>query len=70
MQSHPSLGYNVENLVWDLVSEKNYNIFDLVNMLFISIFLANFSGLLPYSQTITSQLIVTIIFSVILMFAI
>lgn len=66
----PSLKYSPESMVIDLISEKNYNVFDLINMVFVSIFLANFSGLIPYSQTITSQLLVTIILSLILMFGI
>lgn len=57
-------------MVLDLVSEKNYNLFDLMNMLFISVFLANFAGLVPYSQTITSQLLVTLILSMIMMLGI
>lgn len=54
-------------MVVDLITEKNYNYYDTVNMLFGVVFLANFSGLLPYSQTITSQLLLTITIALILM---
>jgi F0F1-type ATP synthase membrane subunit a len=57
-------------MVVDLVSEKNYNLFDLINMLFMAIFLSNFAGLVPYSQTITSQLLLTIILSILMMLGI
>jgi hypothetical protein len=62
------LFYSVETMVIDLITEKNFNYFDTVNMLFAVIFLSNFSGLLPYSQTVTSQLLLTLIISMILMF--
>lgn len=61
--------YSVETMVSDLILEKNYNYFDLANTLFSVIFLANFSGLLPYSQTITSQLLLTLLISLLLMCA-
>ena len=59
--------YSVESMVVALITEKNYNYFDIVNTLFSVIFLANFSGLLPYSQTITSQLLLTLTIALILM---
>lgn len=55
--------FDHEGMVVDLVSVKNFNYTDLITLFFSLIFSCNFAGLLPYTQTITSQLLFTLFLS-------
>lgn len=62
--------FDDETLVTDLVSKANYNYNDTITTFFSVIFTANFSGLIPYSQTITSQMVFALSLSMIIMFTV
>lgn len=62
--------FDEETLVTDIVSNENFNFSDIVTTLFSFIFAANFSGLIPYSQTLTSQMVVALSLSMITMLTI
>lgn len=64
------INFDDENLVTDLVSKENYNYNDIITTFFSIIFTANFSGLIPYSQTATSQMVFALVLSMITMFTI
>lgn len=64
------IDFDDETLVTDLVSRGNYNYNDMVTTFFSIIFTANFSGLIPYSQTATSQMVFALVLSLITMFTI
>lgn len=54
----------------DLITKNNFNYISVLNTLFTLIFLSNFSGLLPYTQTLTSQLLFTLILSFVILLVI
>jgi F-type H+-transporting ATPase subunit a len=54
----------------DLITVKNFNYISVLTSLFFIIFTSNFSGLLPYTQTVTSQLLFTLVLSFLTMFLI
>jgi F-type H+-transporting ATPase subunit a len=54
----------------DSVSSKNYNYIILINFFFTTIFICNFAGLFPYSQTITAQIAFTFAFSMLIILTI
>jgi len=58
-----NLDFDSELIVIDLVTAKNDNYADLVTLFFSMIFSCNFAGLIPYTQTITSQLLFTLVLS-------
>jgi len=62
-EADSSLGFDDELLVTDLVARSNYNYMDVITALFSVIFSANFSGLIPYAQTATSQMVFALILS-------
>lgn len=62
-----NLDFNQEELISSLINKKNYNYNDLIGLYFCLIFSANFVGLVPYTQTITSQLAVTLFLSMTIM---
>lgn len=62
-----SLDFKQETLMSDLILENNYNYISLLNTFFLAIFLNNFSGLLPYTHTLTSQLFFTLLLSFIVL---
>jgi len=64
------INFDDETLVTDLVSKVNYNYNDMITTFFSIIFTANFSGLIPYSQTATSQMVFALALSLITMFTI
>ena len=61
------LVFCTEKMALNVVSPKNTGFSILLEGLFGLIFMSNFFGLLPFSQTMTSQLIFTIFFSFIAM---
>lgn len=61
------LDFKYEHLMSDLIKMGNFNYLTFLAVLFFVIFSSNFSGLLPYTQTITSQLFFTLIISFITM---
>lgn len=64
------LSFQHEALLGDLITRANYNYSSLISTLFVGIFICNFSGLLPYTQTVTSQLLFTLVLSFLVMFII
>lgn len=64
------IDFDDETLVTDLVSKANYNYNDMITTFFSIIFTANFSGLIPYSQTATSQMVFALALSMITMFTV
>jgi ATP synthase subunit 6 len=62
--------FDHRTITMDLITFNNFNYISLITTLFYVIFTTNFSGLLPYTQTITSQLLFTLILSLISMFLI
>ena len=66
-QTNFNLDFDAELIVIDLIAAKNANYIDLVTLFFSIIFSCNFVGLVPYTQTITSQLLFTLILSSITM---
>lgn len=61
------IDFDDETVIMDIVSKKNYNYNDLITAFFAIIFTCNFSGLIPYSQTVTAQMIFTLVLSLITM---
>jgi ATP synthase subunit 6 len=61
--SFNALDFDPELLITDLNSAKNFNYIEIVTLFFSIIFICNFSGLLPYAQTITSQMLFTLLLS-------
>ena len=53
----------VTNIVKDAISIKKYSFILLFYVVFLFIFLSNILGMIPYSMTITSHLILTLYFS-------
>lgn len=66
----PVVYFDDEAIVIDLVTNENYNYSDLISLLFAIIFTANVSGLVPYTQTVTSQIIFTLILSSLVMYTV
>ena len=54
----------------DLITKANFKYSSVLLTIFFVIFSSNFSGLLPYTQTITSQLLFTLILSFVTLFVI
>jgi len=65
-----TLDFDDEIVISDIISKKNYNYNDLVTIYFSIIFSCNLFGLLPYSQTLTAQLLFTLILSLLSLFTI
>ncbi len=65
-----NLDFKQETLMSDLITGNNFNYISVLNTLFTLIFLSNFSGLLPYTQTLTSQLLFTLILSFVILLVI
>lgn len=59
------IDFDEEMVVVDIVSKKNYNYSDIITIFFSLIFICNFSGLIPYSQTVTAQILFTFVLSLI-----
>ena len=55
--------YFVISIIKDSVSVKRYSFVLLFYVVFLFIFISNIVGMVPYSMTITSHLILTIYFS-------
>ena len=70
VQVKGNLDFKQETLMSDLITKNNFNYISVLNTLFTLIFLSNFSGLLPYTQTITSQLLFTLILSFVILLVI
>jgi ATP synthase subunit 6 len=64
------LDFDDEIVISDIISKKNYNYNEIVTLYFSIIFTCNLFGLLPYSQTLTAQLIFTILLSLLSLFTI
>lgn len=62
------INFDEETIVADLISKKNYNYVSIVATFFLIIFFSNISGLLPLTHTLTSQLIFTLVLSIITIF--
>jgi F-type H+-transporting ATPase subunit a len=60
-----SIGY--ENIVKNIIQKKSYNYTDLLSVFFSIIFVCNLSGLIPYSQTVTAQMVFALVLSLITM---
>jgi F-type H+-transporting ATPase subunit a len=60
-----SIGY--ENIVKNIIQKKSYNYTDLLSVFFSIIFVSNLSGLIPYSQTVTAQMVFALVLSLITM---
>lgn len=58
-----NIGY--ESIVKNIIQKKSYNYTDLLSVFFSIIFVCNLSGLVPYSQTVTAQMIFALILSLI-----
>lgn len=58
-----SIGY--ENIVKNIIQKKSYNYTDLLSVFFSIIFVCNLSGLIPYSQTVTAQIVFALVLSLI-----
>jgi F-type H+-transporting ATPase subunit a len=58
-----TIDFDSEVIIIDLVTSKNANYADLVTLFFSLIFSCNFAGLIPYTQTISSQIIFTLMLS-------
>ncbi len=69
-QAESVVDFDDESLVTDLVNKANYNYNDVITTFFSIIFTSNFSGLIPYSQTVTSQMVFTISLSMLTMFTV
>jgi len=52
--------FDLETLIKDLIKKVNYMYIDNIITIFIIIFCCNIIGLLPYTQTLTAQLICTL----------
>jgi F0F1-type ATP synthase membrane subunit a len=63
-----SIGF--ENIIKNIITKKNFNYTDLLITYFSIIFAANITGLIPYSQTITAQILFTLILSLIIILTI
>src|ERR1700753_232349 len=55
--------FSFDTIISALLNKKNYNYRDLFLVAFSIIFIYNISGLIPYVQTVSSQLIVTLFLS-------
>jgi len=62
------VGY--ESMVKNIIQKKSYNYSDLLSVFFSIIFVSNLSGLIPYSQTVTAQIIFALALSLITMLTI
>ena len=62
--------FKQEALMLDLITSSNFNYISIITTIFYVIFASNFSGIIPYTQTITSQLLFTLILSLTSMFLI
>ena len=64
MQMLSELSYNfIANMLRDQVGDQGRSFFPFIFSLFMFIFFCNFIGLIPYSFTVTSHLIVTFAFA-------
>jgi len=57
------LDFNLEILIKDLIKKTNYIYIDNIITIFLTIFCSNIIGLLPYTQTLTAQLVCTLFLS-------
>ena len=64
------LDFDDEIIVSDIISQKNYNYNEFITVYFSIIFACNLFGLLPYSQTVTAQIIFTIFLALLSLFTI
>lgn len=64
------ISFDTELIVIDLINKKNFNYIDFIGGLFVLILFSNLSGLFPYSQTITAQILFTLSISFVSMFII
>lgn len=62
--------YNDENMVVEIVESKHFGFTEITCTFFSLIFAANMLGMTPYSHTVTSQIMFTIILGMIIMFII
>jgi ATP synthase subunit 6 len=64
------VAFDLELIIVDIINKKNFTYIDFIGGVFVLILFSNLSGLFPYSQTISAQLIFTLSISFISMFVI
>lgn len=65
-----NISFGFENIIKNIITKKNFNYLDLLISYFAIIFAGNVTGLIPYSQTITAQILFTLVLSLIIILTI